>query len=208
MRTLDVENGRAFFLVPTQGRVSLPFYRDRVVMDGEDAASSACVAAIRYRSGDHIEEFLAAVAARLKQLGVAVAGLLQHSVRADRADRCAFEMEDLWSGRRYPISQDLGPGSSACSIDHAAIAEASMVLRCAIEAKPDVVLVNKFGALEAAGEGLREEMNLIVAGGLPLLTAVNDDQLAAWHEYAGGQGTDLPMDLDAVVAWAAARARV
>lgn len=173
---------------------------------GAVGESSARVAAIVYRSGNRIEEFLAAVAVRLKVRGMAVAGLLQHSLRTGVEDRCAFEMEDLWCGARYPISQDLGPGSAACSIDHAAIASASAVLRHAIDVRPDVVLVNKFGALEAAGEGLREEMNLIVCAGLPMLTTVNEDQLEAWRAYAGSEGAELPMDLDAVVRWAAARA--
>lgn len=169
------------------------------------ASLSATVAAIVYPPGSRIEEFFAALAARLARDGVAVAGLLQHGLRAGIQDRCAFELEDLWSGRRYPISQALGEGSAACSIDHAAIAAASVVLRDAIEAKPDVVLVNKFGALEAAGEGLREEMNQIVAAGLPLLTTVSEAQVAAWRDYVGADDAELPLDLDAVAAWVAAR---
>lgn len=165
------------------------------------------VAAIVYAPGSRIEEFFAQVAERLAREGIAVAGLLQHSLRAGIDDRCSFEMEDVWDGQRYPISQDLGPGSQACSIDHAAIAAASAVLRRAIAAQPDVVLVNKFGALEAAGEGLREEMNQIVAAGLPLLTTVGADQIAAWRAYAGGEGAELTMDSDAVVAWVRARMR-
>jgi nucleoside-triphosphatase THEP1 len=171
------------------------------------AAETNAVAAVVYGPGSRIEEFFAQLAARLKQRGIAVAGLLQHSLRSCIDDRCAFEMEDLWSGRRYSISQDLGAGSDACSIDHAAIAAASAVLRRAIEAQPDVVLVNKFGALEAAGEGLRAEMTQIVAAGLTLLTTVNRDQIPAWREYAGGEGTELPMDADAVVAWVDAQKR-
>lgn len=159
------------------------------------------MAAIVYRSGELIQEFFASVALHLRARSIAVAGLLQHSLPSGVDGRCAFEMEDLWSGERYRISQDLGPGSDACSIDHAAIAAASAVLRHALVVRPCVVLVNKFGALEAAGEGLREEMNLIVAGGLPLLTTVNADQLDAWRTYAGGHACELPMDIEAVTAW-------
>lgn len=168
-----------------------------------DGALAARAAAIRYRPGDRIEEFLAEVARRFQGRGLRVAGLLQHSLRSNAMDRCTFEMEDLRDGRRYRISQDLGQGSEACSIDQAAIAAASVVLRRAVEGRPDVVIVNKFGGLEACGEGLREEMSLIVAEGLALLTTVNDEHAAAWREYAGGEGSELPMDLDAVLAWAA-----
>lgn len=174
--------------------------------EGTECETSS-VAAIVYSPGSRIEEFFAQVAARLKQRGIVVAGLLQHSMRSGGEDRCVFEMEDLWSGQRHSISQDLGPGSDACSIDHAAIAAASAVLRRAIEARPDVVLVNKFGALEASGEGLRAEMTQVVAAGLPLLTTVNVEQLQAWHDYAGGEGSELPMDADAVLAWVEGRVR-
>lgn len=164
--------------------------------------AAGAVAAIVYAPGSRIQEFFANVAHRLAASGVAVAGLLQHSLLADGADRCSFEMEDLGGGGRYRISQELGPGSDACSIDHAAIAAASVVLRRAISLKPDVVLVNKFGALEAAGEGLRDEMNQVAAAGLPLLTTVSLAQVADWRRYAGEAGEELPMDLDAVLAWA------
>lgn len=159
------------------------------------------VAAVVYGPGSRIEEFFANLAARLRADGMKVSGLLQHSLRAREEDRCSFEMEDLGQGVRYRISQDLGAGSDACSIDHAAIASASVVLRRAILDAPDIVMVNKFGALEASGEGLREEMNAIVAAGLPMLTTVNREQLDDWRVYVGTQGAELPMDLDVVVAW-------
>ena len=165
------------------------------------------VAAVVYGSGSRIEEFFANLAAQLGASGIKVSGLLQHSMRATEADRCSFEMEDLGQGVRYRISQDLGAGSSVCSIDPAAIAAASGVLRQAIAAAPDIVLVNKFGALEAAGEGLREEMNAIVAAGLPMLTTVNRDQLDDWRAYVGSPNAELPMDPDTVVAWVQERVR-
>lgn len=169
-----------------------------MVADSPDALR---VAAVVYATGDRIQEFFAQVARRIEGAGVAAAGLLQHSLQGGASDRCMFEMEDLGAGRRYPISQDLGPESSACAIDHAAVAAASVVLRRAIASRPDVVLVNKFGALEAAGEGLRQEMTEIVAAGLPLLTTVNREHLADWRGYVGTTGAELPMDVDAVLAW-------
>lgn len=165
------------------------------------------VAAVVYETGSRIEEFFASLAAYLIASGIKVSGLLQHSMRANEADRCSFEMEDLGQGMRYRISQDMGAGSSACSIDPTAIAAASEVLRQAIVDAPDIVLVNKFGALEAAGEGLRDEMNGIVAAGLPLLTTVNCDQLEAWRTYVGTANAELPMNRDAVVAWVQQRVR-
>lgn len=171
-----------------------------------EGTHALAVAAVVYEPGSRIEEFFAALAVRLQAEGIAVSGLLQHSLRAREEDRCSFEMEDLGQGVRFRISQDLGTGSSACSIDHAAIASASVVLRRAILDAPDVVMVNKFGALEAAGEGLREEMNAIVAAGLPMLTTVNREQIDDWRAYVGTPGAELPMDLDVVVGWVRDRA--
>lgn len=173
----------------------------------DERAQALAVAAVVYGPGSRIEEFFARLAARLQAEGVRVSGLLQHSLRTREEDRCTFEMEDLGQGVRYRISQDLGAGSDACSIDPTAVASASAVLRRSILDAPDVVMVNKFGALEAAGEGLREEMNAIVAAGLPMLTTVNAEQLEDWRAYVGTHTAELPMDLDAVMAWVRDRVR-
>ncbi len=67
--------------------------------------------------------------------------------------------------------------------------------------RADLVVVNKFGPLEAGGGGLRAETLEALAEGLPLLVAVAADHLAAWLELCGGSCDLLAPDPDALWRW-------
>lgn len=62
----------------------------------------------------------------------------------------------------------------------------------ALSGSVDLVIVNKFGKQEVLGQGLRAEIAAGVLAGLPLLTAVRDDMLAAWSDFAGEDWQRLP----------------
>lgn len=112
-----------------------------------------------------------------------------------------MELELLPSGRRLPISQNLGSGASGCRLDTVALAEAASIMRRAIDASPQLVVFNKFGAQEAAGRGLRDEMTAAAVGGLPVLTAVSAALLNEWSDFTGGGAVQLPCSVDAALAW-------
>src|SRR5262245_2997711 len=58
------------------------------------------------------------------------------------------------AGLRYPMFQDLGPGSKACRIDPAGVLVAGEAVRQDIAADCDLVVLNRFAKLEAGREGL------------------------------------------------------
>src|SRR5690606_41534938 len=94
-------------------------------------------------------------------------GLVQYEMVPAGGDRAAREWLDLASGRRYALSQDLGPGSRACSLDTGALAAASQVLRHALQARADLVIVSRYGLAEAAGGGFANEMLALMSAGIP-----------------------------------------
>ena len=65
---------------------------------------------------------------------------------------------DLENEQRYPITQDLGPGSAACALDPGLMADAAQVMRRIADEGADLAIFNRFGALEAEGGGLAAEM--------------------------------------------------
>lgn len=65
----------------------------------------------------------------------------------------------------------------------------------------DLAIANRFGPLEAAGEGLAAEMLAVMAEGIPFLTIVADDYLPAWRHFTGGMSIELPADRAALDAW-------
>ncbi len=170
-------------------------------LPAHDRFLSSAVAAILYDRGDPVEELMAAVAARLRSDAIHVSGLVQHNLRSGERAHCIFELEDLITGTRYPLTQNLGSASEACALDTTALADASQALRQAIADRAQIVIVNKFGEQEATGHGLRNEMMQIVMAGIPMLTAVSRRHLAQWLQFAGKNPQLLPMSLPAVLSW-------
>lgn len=162
------------------------------------------LAAIPFASGFAIDTFMHGLVGRLKLRGLRLGGVVQHN-DATCDDRCmAMSLEDVASGRRFPISQDLGSGASGCHLDAAGLAAAAAAFSDALAGRADLVIVNRFGKQEALGEGLRQEIAGALLAGLPLLIAVRRDFLPSWREFAGDDWLELPADEDAVERWAQA----
>lgn len=164
------------------------------------SASGVCAAAIEDDGCGDVDALLAAVAAGQKRAGRRVRGLVM--TRPDGARGCASPMVlvDLDTAREYLVSQPLGRDSAACRADPQGFAQASEVLRRAVDETPDLVISNRFGALEAEGGGFRAELLEVLARGLPLLTLVASRHVDAWRAFSGDAAV-LPPNEDAVEQW-------
>lgn len=165
------------------------------------ADAPAPLAAILYTPEDPVEDLMLEVAHLLAARGIRLGGVLQHDIGMTIEDPCAMELENLASGERFSMSQELGKGSEACRLDPAALAHAAVAIRRAVEDGAALICVNKFGAQEALGSGLREEIGLVVAAGIPLLTAVGKRFLPEWEAFAGGYGELIAPERDAILDW-------
>lgn len=157
----------------------------------ESAAAPAIGAIVAEQGG---RDVLIAFARELEACGVRVRGLVQRS-------EPEMHLVDIHGGRAYAITQNLGSGSLSCRIDPTGFAEASAVLRDALAEGADLVVVNRFGKLEADGGGLAAEMLTVMAEGVPLLTCVGAEQMAPWRAFTGGAAQLLPADLAALRRW-------
>ncbi|RMX04216.1 DUF2478 domain-containing protein [Corticibacter populi] len=110
-----------------------------------------------------------------------------------------MELVDVAPGQRGVISQDPGPGSLSCCLSANGVVAARAVLRRALSERPDLIVTNRFGRLEAQGSGLRQEMAVAVEAGLPLVTA--DAFLSDWQAFTGGLTNVLPATDEALDAW-------
>lgn len=163
------------------------------------------LAAIVYSSGFQIDGFMAGLASQMKRQGLKLGGVVQHN-GDDCGDGChSMALEDLANGRRFPISEDRGAGTSGCRLDVAGLAAAGGAVGAALTGNIDLVIVNKFGRQEQLGQGLRQEIAAAVLSGLPVLIAVREDFVSAWREFAGDDWTQLPPEGRAVETWAADR---
>jgi hypothetical protein len=126
---------------------------------------------------------------------------------ADRACSAGF-LRSLGNGERFPIFQDLGPSSTTCHLAEAGALAAADAVRRDIAAGCDLVLLNKFGKLEAAGGGLRDAFGAAMEAGVPILTSVSSGFAAAWQSFAAPLFVVVPADADRIdVWWNAVRSR-
>lgn len=162
------------------------------------------LAAIIYASGFPIDELMAGLALRLKQRGLKLGGVVQHNTEAGD-DELSMALEDLASGRHFPISEVRGAGALGCRLDPTGLAAAGGAIVAALEGRPDLVIVNKFGRQEMLGQGLRQEIAAAVLAEMPVLIAVRDDFVPAWSEFAGEDWIRLEPEPAAIEGWAKAR---
>jgi len=164
-----------------------------------DAAAPLPLAAIVYSGHGFANELLTAFAFGLLKDGWQVQGLVQQQF-GGRSKSNAM-LVDLSDGQRFPLFQNLGTGSSACSLDQTSVAAASAALRRALQQRPDLAVANRFGALEAEGGGLVAEMLELVAEGVPLITVVSQDYLPNWRAVTGRAGVELAPSMEALRHW-------
>ena len=79
--------------------------------------------------------------------------------------------------------------------------DAGAPLRRALEERPELVIVEKFGEQEQGGAGLIDEILNVIADGLPTLVLVPEAALESWREVTGEQGVELDCDLSALRQW-------
>jgi nucleoside-triphosphatase THEP1 len=165
----------------------------------EDQMAAAFAAAV-YTPKQADKSVLSEFVTRLKVDQVSVAGILQES-RLDPGDKTrTIDSVDISTGHRIPIKRPMS-NDMDCGLDVANLVETSTILRDAIMAHPDLVVIEKFGDQEQKGEGLLDEIMQIIAEGIPLLIAVPEPALEIWRCQCGGLGAILPYTQDAMWDW-------
>lgn len=167
-----------------------------------DFLTSPIAAVVHDGSSPFVDLVLEDVARRLKARDLKLGGLIQHNFERDGIDCAEMLLEDLTSGRKVSISLRGSPGSKGCRLDPAGLADAAALAAAGIAEGVDLAIISKFGAQEAAGRGLRDEIALAISHGTPLLTSVGEKLLPAWREFIGGDWLPLIADPSAIEAWA------
>ena len=170
-------------------------------MASDEASGGVKAAAVIRPRGGEIVDCLEGFTRILQGQGYVVRGLIQRNGPDNPACGCTMMLVDLDTSDHYRISQNLGPESTCCRVDTAGFAEASQVLRRAMASDTDLVVVNKFGKLEAQGLGLADEMMAIMAQGIPLITTVEMTSLEIWREFTGGLADELPANCGGLMRW-------
>ncbi|MEH3118667.1 MAG: DUF2478 domain-containing protein [Methylorubrum populi] len=110
-------------------------------------------------------------------------------------------LEDLATGAQYEIYQELGSGSGACRLCGSGIIEACESVCRQIAAGCDLVVISKFGKLEATRSGLIAAFSAAIVAEKPILTAVAPSFVEAWQCFAGPLASFSAPDEEAIEAW-------
>ncbi|HXC30138.1 MAG TPA: DUF2478 domain-containing protein [Stellaceae bacterium] len=158
------------------------------------------VAVVRGASNVEIQELFRSLAERWRS-EVRLAGLVaeDHGL-PDRHCQAGY-LRNLATGARFSIFHDLGPGVAACHLDGIGAVSAAATVEADIATGCDLVLLNKFGKLEIAGEGLSGAFRAALGAGLPLLTSVSPAHDDAWRDFAKQDFAVLPADPAALDGW-------
>lgn len=165
------------------------------------AEPAPLIAAVRCPEGAAADDALVAAAARLAVEGFRVAGHVQR-VEPGRARELTL-VEDVVTGARRAITQDLGACAAGCALDPAALAEVAAQLLVALDGPVDLLVLNRFGRGEAEGGGLRAVMEKAALAGVPVVAVLREDYAEAWEAFTGGSARLAP-EAEAILGWARA----
>jgi hypothetical protein len=164
------------------------------------------IAALRGASSPLIQSTLFAFAQKLRDKGHRVAGVVEVSACEEEGHCKRLSVQNLASGETYPISQRLGAGSEACNLDPGGLALACGVVEDAIQSGVDVVVLSKFGKLEAARSGLCDAFRAAMIADIPVITAVSAPVAEDWDRFAGDLSEFVDAHVTALTAWWETRA--
>lgn len=167
---------------------------------------AAPVAALHYDVGAYPDALFAALAASLKQQGVALAGVIQHEITRPDCERCDMGLEDLTTGTLIGIFEDRGPEARGCRIDqHRLLEAASLVTQAMAASRPDLIIINKFGKVEGEGGGLRDIIAEAVSREIPVLIGIPPRNKEAWEAFAGEFSAAFSLRDDGLIEWLRAK---
>lgn len=131
--------------------------------------------------------YLSSLVAILRErLHITIGGMINHGL-IEKGRKVGYVCESLVDGSRHVFAQlksrvEENPDDISCGswiISAEGISSARHVLAAALQAKPDLVIIDEFGILEAQGRGLRYEIDSLVSSDIPLIIVVRESLVDA-----------------------------
>ncbi|MCW5689903.1 MAG: DUF2478 domain-containing protein [Pseudolabrys sp.] len=169
------------------------------------ASSVSNILAVTYSDGFAADRLIAGIAYRLRDDGMTVAGLVQINTDVPGRTKCDMAVEELYTRTRFQLSEDRGPAARGCRLDHSRLTDAAGLLIDVLDRELDLIVINKFGKVEAEGGGLRDLIGRAVLLGIPLIVGVPYRNLDQWRHFAAGLSDECDVSHAAVTRWLAAK---
>ncbi len=145
------------------------------------------------------QSLLTVAVARWRARGAKVVGVLAEAHGIPGRTCGAGFLRDIASNKPYSIYRETVSSSTTCHLDASGVEAACENLQGQIPAC-DLVVLSKFGKLEAMHQGLADAFTAAMAAGKPILTSISDKHRDAWRAFVP-DATLLAADEAALEAW-------
>lgn len=146
-----------------------------------------------------VQALFAEAVAAWRASGARVVGMISEAHGLPDRTCSAGLLRDIVSGKTYSMYLETPPSDTSCHLDSAGVESACAAVLDQISAS-DLVVLSKFGKLEAMNSGLAPAFDAALAAGKPVLTTVSDKHLKAWRAFAPDALT-IAADKAAIDAW-------
>lgn len=161
--------------------------------------SAPRIAAIVGADGTATQALLSATVAAWRNSGIKVGGVIAETHGIPDRTCGAGILRDIATGKPFQIYLESAPSNTSCHLDAAGVEAASTELLAQMSAS-DVIVLSKFGKLEAMHQGLAGAFDAAMAAGKPVLTTVSAKHREAWQAFAP-EAAALTADGAALQAW-------
>ena len=153
------------------------------------------------------DAILAQVVALLSAKGVRMAGTVQSNTpRPDRA-HCDMDVQVLPDGPCFRISQDLGNDAKGCRLDPGVLEQAVMAVTARMDGA-EVLVINKFGKLEAEGRGFCGLIAEALARDMVVLVGVNGLNRAGFQTFSADMAAHVGDSPEEIADWVLSKCAV
>ena len=139
-------------------------------------------------------------AEKQKALKTRIGGILQTAIFDAEGNIAGLDAIDIATNERLPISRPRSNGT-ICGLDTSVLASTSSIIRDVIDNQLDLVVIEKFGALEQSGKGLVDDILNAIAEDIPLIISMSQNALPVWRDLSGGLGDVLVFEEIAFEQW-------
>jgi hypothetical protein len=162
-------------------------------------AAGGSIAAVTGADSAVVQALFAAAIAQWRRAGVAVAAVLAEMDSLSNSTCSAGFLREMTSGTAYSIHLEEAPRDTTCHLDARGVDAACAAVLPQIVLS-DLVVLSKFGKLEAMGRGLFAAFDAARIVGRPILTTVSPKHYEAWRNFAP-DATALPATAPALQDW-------
>ena len=155
------------------------------------------LAALVYEADQDPDAVLREFAADLNASGVRTVGMVQAGQCADSSLSAVL----VHTGEKLQLAQDFDPTARGCRLDLGRLQNAAGRVARALECGADLLIINRFGKRESAGQGLSFLIERALGADIPVVIAVSAHRFDDWIKFADGMSVKLRCDRHALDAW-------